>query len=154
MELHPVKETETDATYFSPFRNEKTPSFHVNKLKNLWFDHGEGIGGNAVDLVIQILKASGHRYSPKDALRWFRNTNLDPALPIPRDIVRDKQSKWRVLDTFNLIDHFLIRYLETRGIDIKIAKMYVNEIYNYTKVLRPDRNHSSLPWECMIDLEK
>lgn len=129
LELYPFRDTKTDATYFSPLRNERTPSFHVSKDENVWFDHGEGIGGNAFELVVQILKASGHRHSASDALRWLSNTNLDPALPKTRDIVRDKQSKWQVLDAFNLLDFFLIRYLEERGINVKIAKRYVSEIY-------------------------
>ncbi len=37
--------------YCSPFRAEKTPSFSVLLLKNIWYDHGAGIGGSLIDLV-------------------------------------------------------------------------------------------------------
>ncbi len=112
LELIPSKENATDATYYSPFRNERTPSFHVNKEQNVWFDHGEGIGGNAFELVVQLLKARGYSFQPGDALRWLRNTNLDPSLPKPRNLVRKKKSKWHLLDVMELENLALIRYLK------------------------------------------
>lgn len=33
-----------DFYYLSPLRNEKVPSFHVNRKKNVWFDHGSDKG--------------------------------------------------------------------------------------------------------------
>lgn len=128
LELKPTKENGTDATYYSPFRNENTPSFHVNIKDNVWFDHGEGIGGNAFDLVVQILKFGGYSCQPADALRWLRNTNLDPSVVRPRDLVTKKKSKWKLLDVKKLENIALIRYLEYRGIDIELAKPFVREI--------------------------
>jgi len=129
LELRPSKENETDAYFHSPFRNERTPSFHVNKKDNVWYDHGEGIGGNAFDLVLKILEVSGYGYQPADGLRWIRNTNLDPSLPKPRDPVKNKQSKWKLLDVMQLENLALIRYLNRRGINIDIAKKYTKEVY-------------------------
>ena len=40
--------------YFSPFRDEKEPSLHVDHNKNLWFDHGMGVGGTNVQLVMMV----------------------------------------------------------------------------------------------------
>ena len=37
--------------YLSPFRSEQSPSFNVNPVKNLWYDYGEGQGGNIINLV-------------------------------------------------------------------------------------------------------
>ena len=129
LELQPSKETNTDATYHSPFRNERKPSFHVNKEQNVWFDHGEGIGGNAFELVVQVLKSRGYGYLPADALRWLRNTNLDPSLPKPRDLVKEKKSNWKLLDVVGLKNLALISYLNQRGIDVELAKKYISEIY-------------------------
>lgn len=128
LEMDPVKETKTDATYFSPFRNERTPSFHVNKQENVWYDHGEGIGGNAFDLVVKMLEARGFSFTAVDALRWFRNTNLDPALSQPRDRVKDKKSKWKLLDIMPLENLALFRYLRQRGINTAIAQNYIQEV--------------------------
>ena len=93
LEMKPVRISDSDALYFSPIRNESTPSFHVNVKENVWYDHGVGIGGNAFDLVVLMLKSRGYSYTPTDALRWFRNTNLDPTQIKPRDLVKNKKSK-------------------------------------------------------------
>lgn len=44
--------------YFSPFREEKTPSFHVDPTKNCWYDFGAGKGGGVTDLM-KIIQESG-----------------------------------------------------------------------------------------------
>ena len=128
LEFKPNKENGTDATYYSPFRNENTPSFHVNTKDNVWFDHGEGIGGNAFDLVVQIPKFGGYSYLPADALRWLRNTDLDPSVVRPRDLVTEKKSKWKLIDVKELDNIALIRYLECRGIDVELVKPFILEI--------------------------
>src|SRR5699024_4133674 len=50
------KETRRDIWYYSPFRNEKTASFKVNRLKNIFYDFGEGIGGNVIDFIMLYFK--------------------------------------------------------------------------------------------------
>ena len=52
----PKKTTEKEAWFLSPFRSETQASFKVSRTKNRWYDHGEGIGGNVIDLVCKILK--------------------------------------------------------------------------------------------------
>ncbi len=48
-----VKQNGVDYWYTSPFRSdEKTPSFHINKIKNVWFDFGNSQGGNLIDFVL------------------------------------------------------------------------------------------------------
>lgn len=45
----PQKVRNQDYWYLSPLRDEKTPSFKVNRPLNVWYDHGTGKGGNLVD---------------------------------------------------------------------------------------------------------
>jgi DNA primase len=54
----PTKVRNYDYWYLSPLRIEKTPSFKVNKKLNVWFDFGEGKGGNLIDFAIQYFKCS------------------------------------------------------------------------------------------------
>src|SRR5450755_4481401 len=61
----PSKITGQDHWYLSPFRNEKTPSFKVNRRKNLWFDFGEGIGGTIIDFGIRYHKCSVQEFLKK-----------------------------------------------------------------------------------------
>src|SRR5438445_10750870 len=49
LSYHPQKIHGVDHWYLSPFREEKTASFKVNKRLNLWFDHAEGRGGDLID---------------------------------------------------------------------------------------------------------
>ena len=48
----PSKIKGSDYWYSSPLRNEKTPSFKVNRKLNRWYDHGLGKGGNIIDFAI------------------------------------------------------------------------------------------------------
>src|SRR6266542_2587950 len=54
----PVKVTRNDYWYPSPFRDEKTPSFKVNRNMNRWYDFGEGKGGNIIDFGILYHKCT------------------------------------------------------------------------------------------------
>jgi hypothetical protein len=48
-----VKQNGTDIWYKSPLRpDEKTPSFHVSKTRNVWYDFGNSEGGNLIDFVL------------------------------------------------------------------------------------------------------
>ena len=40
--------------FYSPYRNERKPSFHVNPKKNLWYDFGSGNGGDIFSLAGEI----------------------------------------------------------------------------------------------------
>ena len=44
--------------YYSPFRNEVSPSFHINHKANVWYDHGTGVGGGVLDLVRLLTNCS------------------------------------------------------------------------------------------------
>ena len=54
----PQKIRNQDYWYLSPFRDEKTPSFKVNRSKNVWYDHGIGKGGNLIDFGIIYFNCS------------------------------------------------------------------------------------------------
>ena len=52
--INPAKTIGNSFWYCSPFRNERTPSFQVNRDKNRWFDFGIGAGGSLIDLVCRM----------------------------------------------------------------------------------------------------
>ena len=54
----PQKVRNQDYWYLSPFRDEKTASFKVNRKLNVWFDFGEGKGGNLIDFGILYFRCS------------------------------------------------------------------------------------------------
>ena len=53
------KKANTDLWYLSPFRHEKTASFHTNIPKNVWYDYGLGVGGDIIDLLLSLLPDLG-----------------------------------------------------------------------------------------------
>ena len=128
-ELKPVSETEANATYYSMFKEQETPNFHVDKNANTWADHDLNISGNAYDLVARILAEQGFNSRDMDVFRWIRVTNLDPAYPAMRDRVKNKKSKWKLLDKEKLKNVALRHYLGRRGINVRLAKKYLNQVY-------------------------
>lgn len=47
----PTKETAKSAWYHAPYREDRTPSFKVNKDKNVWYDFGTAQSGDIIDLA-------------------------------------------------------------------------------------------------------
>ena len=55
--------------YYSPLRNESTPSFKVNTERNQWYDFGSGEHGDIIDLVCAL-----HRCSISEAIQHLCGT--------------------------------------------------------------------------------
>lgn len=132
--------------YHSPIREgDKTPSFKVDTLKNVWFDHGLAHGGNIIDLVRELCSCD-----VRDALRHLEQTRLySPALATPttssargasrRSEASPKKSgpegeKEKSSSAFELVSKgplqhpALLQYLTKRGIDHDIAREYLSQI--------------------------
>jgi DNA primase len=76
----PLKIRGNEYWYLSPLREEKTPSFKVDRKQNIWYDHGIGKGGNFVDFGILF-----HNCSVKEFLQ-----NLEEKKSLFFTIVRQK----------------------------------------------------------------
>jgi DNA primase len=133
--------------YHSPIRSgDKNPSFKVDTIKNLWFDHGVATGGNIIDLVRELCSCD-----VRDALQHLEKTGLySPTLAsptistgTPRGASRrseaspkkqvaegEKEKSW----AFELVSQkplqhpALLQYLTKRGIDHDIARDYLSQI--------------------------
>ena len=125
----PKKTTEKEAWFLSPFRSETQASFKVSRTKNRWYDHGEGIGGNVIDLVCKILKCS-----IKDTLMFLSES-------IPINIIEQQHqfdttainiitdANIEIIKVQDIIHPALVQYLKLRGITLDIAKKYCKEIW-------------------------
>ena len=127
--------------YHSPFRRERTPSFKVNTGLNCWADFGIGglyhkpdkIGGNIIDFVKHEKQTS----STSEALRYLRELNIfgnGDRVKIHRSMVHDfgKEMKENVMELEEvkpLESKLLGNYLESREIDLEIAKQYLQECH-------------------------
>lgn len=135
--------------YHSPIRDgDEHPSFKVDTLKNVWFDHGKAEGGTIIELVKELCACD-----IRDALRHLEATHLySPALmsPAPGAPPREAQarraargtapaklagagekekSKALELVASGPLEHpALLQYLTKRGIDHDIARRYLSQI--------------------------
>lgn len=114
---------------FSPFRDESEASFHIDKSKNVWYDHGLGMGGSIIKLVMLV-----NRCNCRDAENFV--TALDPTLQTARrngqsvsqDVAR-KSSE--IKDVREIRSDYLSRYLSARKIPMELAGKYLKELIVY-----------------------
>lgn len=133
--------------YHSPIRDgDENPSFKIDTVKNLWFDHGAATGGNIIDLVREICSCD-----VRDALQHLEKTGLySPALPKPKTSApmsrgdayrplplpeksavegeKEKSGAFELVSQNTLQHPALLQYLTKRGIDHDVARKYLREI--------------------------
>lgn len=119
----PLKIRNVDYWYLSPLRDEKTPSFKINRKLNKWFDHGIGKGGNLIDFAILF-----HNCSVGEFLQIINRDSLFQK-PISRKLEEQiKERKINILGDFMLSSFGLLRYLHERKIPIDIADHFCREV--------------------------
>lgn len=140
---YPKKIRGNDHWYLSPLRTEKTPSFKVDRMKNFWFDHGSGKGGDLIDFGTEY-----HKCSVGDLLQklstFSNNPRLSfhpainsaaasggPAVQNPHPAGEKKEttdSKIVVVETRPLTAQHLLNYLEKRCIPLEVVGKYCREV--------------------------
>ena len=123
----PKRTSEKEAWFLSPFRSETQASFKVSKTKNRWYDHGEGIGGNVIDLVSRILKCN-----VKEALK-FLNDGIVHVSNQQKFNFSDDKNQIKITKVQNLAHPALIQYLNSRGISLTTANTYCKEVWYQKK---------------------
>lgn len=120
----PAKVSHNDYWYLSPLRDEKTPSFKINRRLNRWYDHGIGKGGNLVDFAVLY-----HHCTISELLQELSG-NLSFQKPIiqPSSAQQEPKSQVRILEDSKLSSAALLRYLQQRRIPVAIAEQYCREV--------------------------
>ena len=106
--------------YFSPFREESAASLHIDREKNLWYDHGSGLGGTNVQLIMLA-----RHCSQKEAYSFI--AAIDPTLSV-RTPVPEKKKGSEIISVREIRSGYLIRYLESRKIPVELARIYCKEV--------------------------
>ncbi|MES1224283.1 MAG: CHC2 zinc finger domain-containing protein, partial [Bacteroidota bacterium] len=127
----PKKIRNKDYWYLSPLRAEKTPSFKINRAKNVWYDHGIGQGGRFVDFGIQF-----YNCTITELLARLRNEReLNPSFHPHQNLTagekkntEEAQGKIIIDDDREIKDKTLLQYLQDRLIPSSIARIYCREI--------------------------
>lgn len=129
----PAKVRNHDYWYRSPFRDEKTPSFKVNRDLKVWYDHGSGQGGDLVDFGTLYYKCTvGELLDRLSEYRLGITSFFRQPSPSRRLVAGEKKespdSKIVILDARPIVDVALIEYLQKRGIPLDIAQRSCREV--------------------------
>jgi len=141
--INPDRQAGNSFWYCSPLRNEKTPSFKVDRVKNVWYDYPGLTGGRLVDLVCKmynvdipgaLLILSGTKPSVQNQSFSF-------------DQLKDNEIEARaeIKHIQTLQNHALIQYLNSRKINPCLASKYCNEAYY--KTTANDKQYFSIAFE-------
>ena len=137
---YPKKTRNNDYWFLSPLREEKTPSFKVNRSMNAWYDHGIGKGGNLVDFGILYFNCSVSNFLEhlsqyqEPSLSLFHrpspSLNLAASTPSFADEKKEtvNESKIIIQEARPLSEISLLKYLEKRRIPLPIAEKFCKEI--------------------------
>ncbi len=126
--IHPAKEYSGYGMYKSPFRDERTPSFKVDYNRNLWHDFGNGEGGSIIDLVMKMKQCPFI-----EAIEHLRNFSFMPlkeeqqSFSFHRD--PERNSGIILIEDKPLEHTRLLEYLQSRKIDLDIAREHCREIH-------------------------
>ncbi len=129
-----ARKTGSDHWYLSPLHEEKTPSFKIDRGKQVWYDHALGKGG---DLVRFGQEYHGCGYGEllqkfRDYLSLPRQASPEKAAP-PRSKKENVQAgdegkKIKVTAQRPITSSHLKAYLHERGIPFSIAGQYCREV--------------------------
>ena len=110
--------------YYSPLRNESTPSFKVNTERNQWYDFGSGEHGDIIDLVYAL-----HRCTISEAIRLLSGAEQVAHQEFSFGGKRKfSERKLEILSEQPLSNPNLLRYLTARAIPLTVAKSYCSEV--------------------------
>lgn len=124
--------------FYSPFREESAPSFHIDAQKNLYYDYGEGKGGNALTLVARLEGCTLDK--AWDILADFDRSSVElyPA-DDERNMVRSRTSSavtkkaepknvvTKVYDS--IFNKEAVKFLNDRFIPDTIAELYCKQVH-------------------------
>ena len=124
--------------YYSPFRNENTPSFHINPVSYTWYDVGTGEGGGVIDLVARL--AGCERSEAYEVLARMKS-NFIPSMDLAPQRTRRPNSQTRQIVIDRVRDEIknraLKNYLAERSISLETAQLWCKEvIYRLTSLPR------------------
>lgn len=122
--LHPTNDNPRYGLYLLPLREERTPSFKVDYMQNLWYDFGLGEGGSIIDLIMRL-----ERCDFAQAIRLLGNGERTH-IPAPvSSSVFPSVSTLRLLFDMQLRHPALAGYLSSRGIDPAMASACCREVH-------------------------
>ena len=118
----PVKQSDKEAWYLSPFGTEKQASFKVDRSNNVWYFFSEGVGGTTTDFMQKYLNTS-----VQGVLEWASSQDFSSFHPQIKPI-RKMTAEYRIDKVMDLHNVHLMDYLRERGLSSKTYP-YVKEVW-------------------------
>jgi hypothetical protein len=127
---HPVvkrRKNDTDYWYRSPLREERTASFHVDRIHNEWYDFGLMAGGNPLDFCLryyrcpipELLERFAVSFCPQQLARFDGSLHEGRAGSDCKVVVKTVRP---------LYTYPLKHYLQERSIPIVVAEAFCKEL--------------------------
>ncbi|TKC08009.1 hypothetical protein FA048_12660 [Pedobacter polaris] len=149
--IEPKHRSGAEAFYLSPIRASDTDaSFSVNEKKGKWFDHGEGKGGNLIDLALLYYNTASVKTVVQRINDLFSGVLI---LPIANRNENFKTNDIEVKN-YNIIktkdlgsNPSITNYLSTRGLDTG-DKHNLREVYYELKNQAGEsKNYFGVGWQ-------
>ena len=131
-------------TYHSPFREDKDASLHIDPKRNVWYDHGAGVGGGNIDLVMKCRGCSA-RKAADFILSLPSSSNQMVSQTVEETPRKTKRLESRVLAVRELQNRYLLNYVSTRGIPANLASRYCKEVVIHGSSLRKTYDYVGFP---------
>lgn len=130
--FEPIRTHGNEFVFYSPFREERTPSFSVDTKQNLWSDLGQAEKYKKGDSSVGFIMLYQQLTFPA-AVEWLLTfkgeVNVNHYLKAP-----EKQKQLELLSVKSITDLQLVHYAESRGITMHVLHQYCHEIiYRHIK---------------------
>ncbi|GAB3012136.1 toprim domain-containing protein [Niabella terrae] len=133
--FEPARIRGTEYWYYSPFHEERTPSFKIDRRLNAWYDHSIGQGGYLIDFGKQYFNCSFKELMEKLADNYL---SVDFRFSAPAVKVKEKKpapvSRIKILGIGIIKDAGLKAYFKKRKISLATARRYCKQIEIETPV--------------------
>ena len=127
--------------YYSPQRDEKEASLHLDRGKNVWYDHGTGKGGTVADLVMlarncsrreayDFLRSLDQSFTPEQNVKSVDNVTHITAPGLIKTSEPDRFVEIRRVRPIEC--YYLTKYLAARKIPVELARAYCKEVTTYS----------------------
>ena len=126
----PVRRSGNELWYRAPYRNERTPSFRVNVVKQLWYDFGTGKGGDIFTLAGEFIQSGDFMEQVKFIAETANMPMPVPEVSRPTFLPKPSEPAFEGVEAVPLLRSPLTDYLAERGIPYGIASRYCSRL-NY-----------------------
>lgn len=138
MGIQPVRSTSRSSVFYSPFRDEDFPSFHVYP-DNHFNDYGNGAGGSIIDFVMELKKCDFP--TAMKILEHGRIIDLPDYDKKPRVV----KPGIEIVSVNDIHSEHLISYLKERCIPMELASLWLRQIeFRFPEGKAPGTIHSAL----------